>query len=86
MIIIVKKDSTTVPHSVIFFLMFCVKYCLLKVVPNGIFWVFMLIFYYCLIRGGEVYIRSCVTVKRFEKISLNFSILLFVIRVNLLHP
>ena len=30
--------------------------------------------------------RSCVTVKQFEKFSLNFSISLFSIRVNLLHP
>ena len=29
---------------------------------------------------------STVTVERFEKLSLNFSIALFVIRVNLLHP
>ena len=29
---------------------------------------------------------SCVTVKRFEKFSLNFSMSLFVIRVNLRHP
>ena len=30
--------------------------------------------------------RRCVTVKQFEKFSLKFSMLLFVIRVNLLHP
>ena len=30
--------------------------------------------------------KHSITVKRFEKFSLNFSILLFVIRVNLLHP
>ena len=31
-------------------------------------------------------LRSVVTVERFEEFSLHFSIALFVIRVNLLHP
>ena len=35
---------------------------------------------------SNIYLRRTVTDKWFEKFSLNFSILLFVIRVNLLHP
>ena len=34
----------------------------------------------------SVSLKDCVMVKRFEKFSLNFSMSLFEIRVNLLHP